>query len=62
MEFSQYRLVKEIDVPAQRISEIIVGLKDGIARALSLRVWHRNELQDMRRQIQKILSLLDRVN
>jgi hypothetical protein len=33
-------------------------LRDGIARALSLRVWQRKELLDMRDQIQTILTML----
>ena len=46
----------EVDFSALSQNE---PLKDGIARALSLRVWHRNELLDMRDQIQTILAILD---
>lgn len=45
----------EVDYPALRQNEL---LKDGISRALSLRVWHRKELLDMRSQIQTILAML----
>ena len=46
----------EVDFSELRQNE---PLKDGIARALSLRVWHRKELLDMRNQIQTILAILD---
>jgi hypothetical protein len=46
----------EVDFSALRQNKL---LKDGISRALSLRVWHRNELLDMRNQIQIILAMLD---
>ena len=35
-----------------------VSLRNGIKRALSLRVWHRNELQNSRNEVDNILAML----
>ena len=35
------------------------SLRNGIKRALSLRVWHRNELQNSRNEVDNLLVMLE---
>ena len=69
MGLSQYRLAKEIDVPAQRISEIVVGKRSitadtdlrlcrffGLSKGYWLRAQIAHDLEVAERELAPVLS------